>query len=45
MMRPNEHPGLEDRLRDNGLRRLPPTDPAATAVRIRSERARWNEIG
>ncbi len=42
--RANEHPGLEDRLRANGLLRLPPTDPAATRARIMSERPRWNEM-
>lgn len=42
--RANEHPGLEERLRANGLLRLPPTDPAATRARIMSERPRWNEM-
>ncbi len=42
--RANEHPGLEERLRANGLLRLPPTDPAATRARILAERPRWNEM-
>ncbi len=42
--RANEHPGLEERLRANGLLRLPPTDPAATRARIMGERPRWNEM-
>ncbi|WP_439595863.1 Bug family tripartite tricarboxylate transporter substrate binding protein [Falsiroseomonas sp.] len=38
------HPGLEDRLRTNGLLALPPLDAAATRARILADRPRWQEM-
>jgi tripartite-type tricarboxylate transporter receptor subunit TctC len=42
--RANDHPGLEERLRANGLLRLPAEDPAAVRARIAAERPRWREM-
>ncbi|NKE48266.1 tripartite tricarboxylate transporter substrate binding protein [Roseomonas frigidaquae] len=38
------HPGLEERLRANGLLPLPPLEPAATRARILADRPRWREM-
>ncbi|MBU8545734.1 MULTISPECIES: Bug family tripartite tricarboxylate transporter substrate binding protein [Roseomonadaceae] len=38
------HPGLEDRLRANGLLALPPLDAAGTRARILADRPRWQEM-
>jgi len=42
--RANTHPGLEDRLRQNGLLSLPPVEPAAVRARILADRPRWAEM-
>jgi hypothetical protein len=42
--RANTHPGLEERLRQNGLLSLPPVDPAAVRARIQADRPRWAEM-
>ncbi len=42
--RANTHPGLEERLRANGLLPLPPVDQAAVLARIQSDRPRWREM-
>lgn len=38
------HPGLEERLRANGLLALPALDAAATRARILADRPRWAEM-
>ena len=42
--RANTKPGLEERLRMNGLLSLPPLDPSAVRARITAERPRWREM-
>ncbi|BDG71014.1 Bug family tripartite tricarboxylate transporter substrate binding protein [Roseomonas fluvialis] len=42
--RANTYPGLEDRLRSNGLLPLVPEEPAAVRARIAAERPRWREM-
>jgi tripartite-type tricarboxylate transporter receptor subunit TctC len=44
LRRANTHPGLEARLRNNGLLPLPPLEPAAVTARIAAERPRWREM-
>jgi tripartite-type tricarboxylate transporter receptor subunit TctC len=42
--RANTHPGLEERLRANGLMPIPPAEPEAVRARIQAERPRWREM-
>lgn len=42
--RANTHPGLEERLRANGLLPLPPLDGAGVRARVAAERPRWREM-